>query len=321
MESIMKYSRWMSDLPQWVTNVPISCLAIPGSHNSGTRDLDPALGTAVDQTPSIRRLGNSCCGQRVVHRWSKTQNLSISEQLHAGVRYFDFRVAVHPDTMEFRFVHGLYGGLVPLALRDINTFLNQNPYEVVILDFNHFYNMNQTAHHMLLAEVRNVFGHKSVPPPFSTPNYKMWGTSLRALWQTPYRVITIYHDDNIVQYPEIWAASTIESPWANTGDLAALIRFLETNYSNKLRYKNDCLYSWQGILTPSHKHIAFNLGSSLEGNMASKATREFVKWLKSGKVPGPQGINICIADFIEKHDFIQTVVGLNQTITEIPTTF
>lgn len=275
----------------------------------------------MDLTSSVRRFGNSCCGQRVVHKWSKTQNLSIIEQLHAGVRYFDFRVAVHPVTMEFRFVHGLYGQLVPLALRDINTFINNNPLEVVILDFNHFYNMNQTAHHLLLAEIRNVFGYKSVPPPFSTKNYKMWGTSLRSLWQTPHRVITIYHDDNIVQYPEIWAASSIESPWANTSNPVALIRFLETNYSNKHRYNNDCLYSWQGVLTPTSKDIAFHLGSSLEEHMASMATQKFVEWLKTGKVPGPREINICNADFIEKHDFIPTVVGLNQLITEIPPTY
>lgn len=317
----MQFNRWMGDLPQWITRVPLTCLALPGSHNAGTCDLDPALGTAVDQVTSVRRLGNSCCGQGVVRRWSRTQNLTITEQLEAGVRYFDFRVAVHPQTMEFRFVHGLYGGLVPLALRDINTFLTSNPLEVVILDFNHFYNMNQTAHNMLLTEIRNVFGYKSVPPPFTTPNYKMWGTNLQVLWQTPYRVIPLYHDDNIVQYPEIWAGSYIESPWANTSDVSTLIDFLDTNYTKKYRDRNDSFYCWQGVVTPRPRDVALNVGSSLERRMATKATEEFVKWLQNGKVPGPQGINICSSDFVEKHEFIQNVISLNLRIHEIPTTF
>ena len=35
------YSRWMSDLPDEVTKLPINKLAIPGSHNSGSYYLDP----------------------------------------------------------------------------------------------------------------------------------------------------------------------------------------------------------------------------------------------------------------------------------------
>lgn len=272
-------------------------------------------------TSGIRRLGSSCCGQRVVHRWSKTQNLTIVEQLEAGVRYFDFRVAVHPTTMEFRFVHGLYAGLVPHALRDINTFLTYNPLEVVILDFNHFYNMNETAHRMLLAEIRNVFGYRSVPSHFSTPAYIRSGLNLQALWKTPYRVITIYHADSIAPFQEIWAESVIEAPWANTNDIASMIRFLDRHYTDGHRYNNDNLYVWQGVVTPRTKDIALHLTSSLEARIASKATREFVKWLNSGKVPGPKGINICCADFVEMHDFIPTVVGLNQNITNIQSAF
>ncbi|KAL4226042.1 PI-PLC X domain-containing protein 2 [Mactra antiquata] len=316
------YNRWMTNLPAWITAAPITCLSIPGTHNSGTSDLEPSLGVAVDQSKSIRRMGNTYCGQKVVYNWSKTQTLSITEQLEAGIRFFDFRVAVHPRTLEFRFVHGLYGGLVPLALRDINIFLNNNPYEIVILNFSHFYNMSDTAHNMLLTELRTVFGYRLVPPPFSTPNYRMWGTSLQALWQTPYRVIVLYHQlESLVSYPEIWSENYIEAPWANTSNINNLIAFLEEKYSNRRRYNNDTFYVWQGVATATTRDIALNLGSSLKSKLALRATLSFVNWLKNGKRPGPQGINICSADFVESHDFIPTVIQLNQYLQQLPTTF
>jgi len=33
--------RWMTNLPERLTKIPINKLAIPGSHNSGAYELDP----------------------------------------------------------------------------------------------------------------------------------------------------------------------------------------------------------------------------------------------------------------------------------------
>ena len=35
------FARWMTDLPDEITKLPINKLAIPGSHNSGSYYLDP----------------------------------------------------------------------------------------------------------------------------------------------------------------------------------------------------------------------------------------------------------------------------------------
>ena len=297
-----------------------TCTYISGSHDSGTNELFPSLGVAIDQSVAIQRLGNSCCGQSVIHKWAKTQNLSVREQLHAGIRYFDFRVASHPATLEVRFVHGLYGGQIVSALREVRNFLDLNPHEIIILDFNHFYNMSPSAHSMLLADLHTILGDKLVPPPFSISNYKMWGATLQALWQSPYRVIVLYHEDeNIGPYPNIWPGTYIEAPWANTYSINTLLETLESDYINKRRSSNDTLYCWQGVVTPSAKHIASSPLSGLK-HRSSQATREFTKWVKD-KIPGPQEINICVADFVEKHDFIPTVIRLNGLIRNIQPQF
>lgn len=240
------------------------------------------------------------------------------EQLNAGIRYFDFRVAVHPRTNEFRFVHGLYGGLVSHALRDINTYLMDRQGEVIILDFNHFYNMNQSDHAKLMSEIITRFGHTIVPRPFSDGAFRRWDLTLRNLWATPFRIIPIYHDHMVDMFPQIWSSGNIESPWCNTSNVNTLIRFLDNNYNERNRFHNDTFYNWQGVLTAGAKDIVLHPGSTLESHMATKATPAFVNWLKSGKVPGPREINICTADFVEKHNFIPTVISLNQHITYYP---
>lgn len=254
----------------------------------------------------------------MVRRWGKTQNLSISDQLSAGIRFFDFRVAVHPATKEFRFVHGLYGGLVSHALRDINTFLMNNQKEVVILDFNHFYNMTQADHAELLSEIVTRFGYCLVPPPFTSSSFRRWDMTLQNLWSTPYRVIPLYNDHTVDYFPQIWPAGNIESPWCNTSSVNTLITYLEHNYNSRHRFHNDTFYNWQGVLTAQTKDILLHPGSTLERHLADRATPAFVNWLRNDKVPGPREINVCTTDFVEKHEFIPTVIGLNQRITYYP---
>lgn len=292
-----------------------------GSHNSGTSELDPSLGVAVDQSSGVRALGGSCCGSAVVRKWARTQHLSIAEQLDAGIRYLDFRVAQHPGTRELHVVHGLYGGLVEQALRDVQVFLLRNPHEVVILDFNHFYNMGLSAHKHLLSMIRAVFENTLVPRPFSTPTYKMWGTTLNAIWQTQYRVIAVYNHDSADEHADVWHGEYVDSPWPNTHNADKLIAFHDTSYSNRTRLRNDSFYNWQGILTPRTKDVVLHLGSSLEERHAYEATLRFVKWLRDGKAPGPQGINVCTADFVELHNFIGTVIGLNMQTRDVPEPF
>lgn len=57
-------NNWMSGIKD---DTAISDISMPGTHDSGTQNVDLPI-------------------------WSKTQNLSISEQLNIGVRYFDLRL-------------------------------------------------------------------------------------------------------------------------------------------------------------------------------------------------------------------------------------
>ena len=96
---------WMTSLPDTTS---ITALSIPGTHDSGAR-VEPISGTA------------------------KCQDLSIGDQLTAGIRYLDIRCR-HIDNA-FAIHHGaIYQNLnFDDVLTACNSFLNGHPGEVIVM--------------------------------------------------------------------------------------------------------------------------------------------------------------------------------------------
>ena len=88
--------------------------------------------------------------ERVISNWSITQSLGVTDQLKAGVRYFDIRVSSRPGTSELFIVHGLYGPKVESCMESLAAFLDDHCSEIVLLDFNHFYAMDSAEHERLI---------------------------------------------------------------------------------------------------------------------------------------------------------------------------
>jgi len=94
---------WMSHLPD---TTPLNKISIPGTHDSGAQ----------------------CCGIAV-----RTQTWTITEQLNAGIRYFDIRTrrtgksfAIHHGAV---FVKRMFGDV----MNEVTGFLSKNPKEVVLI--------------------------------------------------------------------------------------------------------------------------------------------------------------------------------------------
>lgn len=100
--------------------------------------------------------------KKLMKKWSVTQNLTFREQLEAGIRYFDLRVSSKPGDadQEIYFIHGLFGIKVWDGLMEIDSFLAQHPREMVFLDFNHFYAMDEAHHKRLVRQIQEAFGNK-----------------------------------------------------------------------------------------------------------------------------------------------------------------
>ncbi len=112
------YQNWMSYIKD---EVRLFDVVMPGSHDAGTNGLGSAY---------------------------RTQNSGFYDQLIGGVRYFDTRVAEYGGNV--RCVHANSGATLSSAnaqgvyfkdlLNDVNRFINDNPSEIIMLDFQHIWN-------------------------------------------------------------------------------------------------------------------------------------------------------------------------------------
>jgi 1-phosphatidylinositol phosphodiesterase len=104
MKEIISHSSWMSDIPD---DARVTTLSIPGTHDSCS--VDGLLG------------------------FGKTQNLDLADQLDAGIRFVDIRLAHYRDNL---FVHHdvvHMGKCYADVLNTCTDFLRQHPSETIFL--------------------------------------------------------------------------------------------------------------------------------------------------------------------------------------------
>ena len=255
--------------------------------------------------------------KKIMHRWSVCQNLSFSEQLKAGVRYFDLRIGFKHkaskvlETEEhhhkaLRFVHGLYGSQVRTGLAEFQHFLEEHPREVVFLHFQHFYNFKEDTHKHCINLITKMFDRKLCPEPKHASDL-----TLKHMWEKNLQVIVLYKHSSVEQEGSlIWNTRQIENPWGNASSSGDLIKFLR-NGTKGVERKDKKFHVSQAVVTPNQSMIMKHCTSSLKECCAKKAYKDIDKWLQSLS-PNEHGRNIFMADFVEMGDFIQNVLRLNK---------
>ncbi|XP_021256750.1 PI-PLC X domain-containing protein 2 isoform X1 [Numida meleagris] len=300
---------WMGSLPAALRSYPLSNLAIPGSHDSFSYWVDEKSPVGPDQATAIKRLAKISLVKKIMKKWSVTQNLTFKEQLEGGIRYFDLRVSSKPGEIgqEIYFIHGLFGIKVWDGLMEINTFLEQHPKEVVFLDFNHFYAMDDSHHFFLINRIRSAFGSKLCS--VECVEY----VTLQYMWEKEHQVLIFYHYPLYREFPFLWPGNKMPAPWANTTNVHKLLQFLETTLEERSRY--GTFHVSQAILTPRVKTIARHLIRGLKNTLVHRNLPMILNWVKAQK-PGVMGVNIITSDFVELVDFAATVIALNDLLLE-----
>jgi len=300
-------SDWMGQLLEGEPTLdhPITSLRIPGSHNSFTNNLYPDLGIGPDRHPLLKWVCHhfGCIAKPIVQKWCQCQDMSASQQLKAGVRYFDFRLGIYkppvtsssaggpvtspsktagnrikgsPDSVgggrQMRVLHALYGDPLGPILSDIHEFLSLHSREIVILDFQHVYDFKSTDHEALVDKLFKTFGSKLCPIHENVSNL-----TLEDMVDKNKRVIVIYPSMAKV-YSTLWPRYLCPNPWADTTNANQLIRFLDDN----LAHRNTCrLFVSQAVLTPSQKTVVANLFSSLRNTLAKTCDECVAKWIRN----------------------------------------
>ena len=76
------------------------------------------------------------------YKQSKTQVSDISTLLNNGIRYLDVRLTYSEEDQTWYTVHNYYSSVVVDAVKDVVTFLKDNPGEFLIIDLQHIYGVD-----------------------------------------------------------------------------------------------------------------------------------------------------------------------------------
>ncbi|KAH6927573.1 hypothetical protein HPB50_005690 [Hyalomma asiaticum] len=299
---------WMGNLPEELHNVPLNHLAIPGSHDSCSYTISPQAEIAPDNeyygNKLLKLLGP--IGKQIMYSWSVTQNITTKEQLQAGIRYFDIRIAVRKDPKDdnLYLVHGLFGAVVDNFLVEVKEFLESHKKEVILVHFQHFYNMTDADHNRLLNKLTSVFG-----PLMCQFTTDLDNITLASLWRRGYQMITFYGHEKLAKYhPYLWPTSYIPNPWPDDDDSTRLVTF----WNQTLQQGRDpkAFFVLQAVGTPQPSTVTMHICNSL-------------RFLKAGfqaKCPesGNHTCNIIMSDFVEMNNYRipRMVVEMNQKLLE-----
>ncbi|XP_038199047.1 PI-PLC X domain-containing protein 1 isoform X2 [Arvicola amphibius] len=248
-----------------------------------------------------------CIMGPMVLRWSVTQTLDVKQQLDAGVRYLDLRIAHMQGGSEknLHFEHMIYTtALVEDTLTEISEWLESHPHEVIILACRNFEGMTGDLHEYLIDCIKNIFGD-SLCPRGDIP-------TLRQLWAHDQQVIVSYEDETCVgHHAELWPG--IPYWWGNQVKSQALLQYLETMRSCG---RPGGLFVAGINLTENLPYVLSHPSGSLE-MLTRPNLRLLMAWVRAQQ-PGPGSgcTNIIAGDFVGSNSFVGEVIGLNQKLLQ-----
>ncbi|KAM4623629.1 PI-PLC X domain-containing protein 1-like [Polymixia lowei] len=290
------YSDWMSGLPDQLHNIHLWNLAIPGSHDTMTYDLD--INSSIIEPDQLIPLSKCAC------------EVTISKQLDAGVRFFDLRIAWKPNdpTRPF-FYHGLYTQSdVKTVLKVINDWAERHPKEILILAFSHFKGIEKNVeqfHSDLINFIKNLFGAKLVK--------KLVPPTLQCCWESGRHVIVSY-DYQPEQDDEIW--SKIPYFYGNT----MVPSEVKSTLDEKLRNwedRNAFFVCGLNLTLPESVKAAKYICNCCDTliTVELRSLPELLEWVKK-QTPGTSktSVNIIASDVVDHDDFVPAVVKLNDKI-------
>ncbi|XP_040896380.1 PI-PLC X domain-containing protein 1 [Toxotes jaculatrix] len=298
---------WMSALPQELWDIPLTNLAIPGSHDAMSYCLDINSPLVRSESDCFRLLDGLfyCFTRPVIFKWATTQDKSIEKQLSMGIRFFDLRIAHKPNdsSSDLYFTHVIYTHITVLeTLFSVATWLESHPKEIVILACSHFEGMDDRCHESFIFHLKKLFGSKLCPRKESV-------LTLRSLWASGYQVVLSYDSQTAERHQELWP--DIPYWWANQRTAQGVISYLDRK---KDLGRPDGFFVSGLNLTADRYYITTNPKQSLR-TLTFSSWECLKKWLEE-QVPGSdsKSLNIIAGDFVGPLPLCSLVIALNQKL-------
>ncbi|XP_060776132.1 PI-PLC X domain-containing protein 1 [Neoarius graeffei] len=297
---------WMKTLPEELWDIPLTSLAIPGSHDAMSYCLDITSPLLRSESDSFRLLDRVfyCFTRPIIYKWATTQVKNIIQQLQAGVRYFDLRIAHKQNDMspDLYFTHVIYTQVTVVdTLNTVAAWLSAHPKEVIILSCSHFEGLSEDLHEEFIYSLKKIFGSKLCPSKADV--------TLRGLWSSGYQVVLSYEDQTAEHHKELWPA--IPYWWANTAKAEELLQYLD---SQKHLSRPDGFFVTGLNLTADRCFIASNPHISLR-TLTTDHWECVRRWLEKQK-PGADStsLNIIAGDFIGSNPLCSIIIALNKKL-------
>ncbi|NXQ99673.1 PLCX1 protein, partial [Sagittarius serpentarius] len=294
---------------EMIFSVPLF-LYSTGSHDTMTYCLDKNSGVSGNESKLVKFLNKCmpCIVHPIIMKWSTTQVLTVTEQLEAGVRYLDFRIAhkANDPSMNLYFVHMVYTTVtVQDVLWEVLRWLETHPQEVIILACRNFDGLTKKLHCRLIACIKEIFQCKLCPRNVST----------RSLF------FSFFKNDILRSnlYPTVWRRElnlTVMSVelWDKSRDTTFLFSSKEYLMCPFLIFVSEKFFVAGINLTENLRYILVHPFGSLK-KMTLQSLPCLKIWIKQ-QYPGPKKecINIIAGDFIGNDDFVKDVIELNTKI-------
>ncbi|NWZ47589.1 PLCX1 protein, partial [Haliaeetus albicilla] len=279
-----------------------------GSHDTMTYCLDKNSGVSGNELKLVKFLNKCmpCIVHPIIMKWSTTQVLTVTEQLEAGVRYLDFRIAhkANDPSMNLYFVHMVYTtATVQDILWEVLSWLETHPQEVVILACRNFDGLTKKLHCHLIACIKEIFQCKLCPR----------NVSMRSLFSSFLRMIYYTNLHPTVWRRELNLTVTSVELWDNSRDATFLFSSKEYLMCH-LIFVSEKFFVAGINLTENLRYILVHPFGSLK-KMTLQSLPCLKIWIKQ-QYPGPRKecINIIAGDFIGNNDFVKDVIELNTKI-------
>ncbi len=350
---------WMNQLGRSGNDILIRDMLIPGSHDSGTYnipvDSKPYFGLDIEE--GFLGLLSKIDFIGALSGWAKAQKGTIYDQLCAGIRYFDLRVSngkfvtlilpkVPITTVEKGSIikelevpnvveksqyisHSMISAKVEEIISDIKKFIDTHPKEIIILNFQHFYNMSTNDYQNLIQLMKSQWGNKIV----KRTKEKINKLSLKKLQNDNQQIILIFDQDHLIKspgegsgesfktkndklfskYEEIWSAQDcLYNKWPNTSDQTELHDYL-LKIMNKKSEIDGKLFVLQGILSPSKSMYLNAVTGTYPKNLKElgiRITPEVISWVNNEWYS--KHLNIIMCDWVEDSVITQVCYMLNK---------
>ncbi len=301
-------ANWMATINP---NRPINTLMIPGTHDSATYAISfHSKFDMVGDSPVpewLEKISNVFPGwvvRNIVAQWSKTQPLTIQQQLLDGARYLDLRLCysdADSSTKHYVGCHALLGANLDDILIQIQRYANSHRKELVIVAINKLYGVaNAQDQQALIALLQSYLRDDLVP------NTLTVHSTLNDIYATGRNVILLWKPSFDINNPQqqgfvsrwVWPMERMTNQWPQTNDINQLHQKLTAEAAWRPKGGLTHLDVMQMVLTETSGDIMKISGPHGIEGFTAELDRTFPAWVDQYESAyGKNAINIIEQDW------------------------